>query len=47
MKEMSKVEFRKLVVRAIEDAIILTGICICIAGGCAALSILFRWLGVA
>lgn len=43
---MSKVQFRRLVVRAIEDAIILTCMCICIAGVCAGFSLLFRALGI-
>lgn len=44
---MSNVQFRRLVVRAIEDAIILASICIGIAGTCAVFSLLFRALGVA
>lgn len=44
---MSKVQFRRLVVRAIEDAIILASICICIAGTCAGFSLLFRAFGIA
>ena len=39
--------FRKLVVRAIEDGIILFGINLGIAGVCAICSLALRWMGVA
>ena len=42
----SKAYFRGLVVRAVEDAIILFSICVCIAGVCGAFTLLFRALGV-
>lgn len=44
---MTKAQMRRYIVGAIEDAIILTCICIGIAGTCAVFSLLFRWLGVA
>ena len=43
----SKDYFRRLVVRAIEDAILIMGICIGIAGVCAICSLALRWMGVA
>ena len=43
----SKAYYRGLIVRAIEDAAILVGICVLIAGVCALFSIAFRLLGVA
>lgn len=43
----SKAYFRRLVVRAIEDVIILFGINLGIAFVCALFSICFRWMGVA
>ena len=44
---MTKAQMRRYIVHAIEDAIMLVGVCICIAGTCAAFSLLFRALGVA
>lgn len=43
---MSKVQFRRLVVRAIEDAIMLLFVFACIGGVCAIMSILLRALGL-
>lgn len=44
---MTKAQMRRYIVRAIEDAIILACMCICIAGVCAGFSLLFRVFGVA
>ena len=38
--------YRKYVVRAVEDAIILGLICLAIAFVCALFTLLFRWMGV-
>lgn len=43
---MNKVQFRRLVVRAIEDAICLLFVVVCLCGGCAILAILMRALGL-
>lgn len=43
---MSKAQMRRYIVRAIEDAIILTCIFIGIAGTCAVFSLLFRAFGI-
>ncbi len=43
----SKVYFRGLVIRAIEDAIIVLMIVIGIAGVCAVCSLVLKWMGVA
>lgn len=43
---MTKAQFRRLVVRVIEDVIIVCGICGCIFGTCAGFSLLFNALGV-
>ena len=44
---ISKAQVRRLIVRAVEDAIILALFCLGIAFVCALCSLLFRWMGVA
>lgn len=43
---MSLKYVRRLIVRAIEDVIVLMCLCIGIAGVCSAFTLLFRWLGI-
>ena len=38
--------WRRLIVRAIEDVIVVFCLCVGIAGLCGAMTLLFRWLGI-